>query len=55
MKADVRKQFDEYKKLIEQKLDEFLPIEYPEEIWESMRYSVLAGGKIASVDGVGNL
>ena len=45
MKADVRKQFDEYKKLIEQKLDEFLPIEYPEEIWESMRYSVLAGGK----------
>lgn len=30
---------------IEQKLDEYLPISYPEEIFESMRYSVLAGGK----------
>ena len=45
MNAETKKQFDEYKKLIEQKLDEFLPVQYPEEIWESMRYSVLAGGK----------
>lgn len=32
-------------KKIEEKLDEYLPISYPEEIFESMRYSVLAGGK----------
>lgn len=37
--------FEDYKKIIEQKLDEYIPIKYPEEIWESMRYSVLAGGK----------
>lgn len=36
---------DFYKKIIEQKLDEFIPISYPEKIWESIRYSVLAGGK----------
>lgn len=34
-----------YIKLIENKLDEFLPIEYPQELFESMRYSLLAGGK----------
>lgn len=45
MNIEVKKQFDEYKKLIEEKLDEFIPIQYPEEIWKSMRYSVLAGGK----------
>ena len=32
-------------KKIEAKLDEYLPVSYPEEIFESMRYSVLAGGK----------
>lgn len=32
-------------KLIEKKLDEFIPVQYPQEIFESMRYSVLAGGK----------
>lgn len=31
--------------LIDEHLDKFLPIEYPNEIFESMRYSVLAGGK----------
>jgi len=34
-----------YIKLIDENLDKFLPIQYPEEIFESMRYSVLAGGK----------
>ena len=34
-----------YIKLIDENLDKFLPIEYPNEIFESMRYSVLAGGK----------
>ena len=36
---------DEYKKTVNKKLDEYLKIKYPEEIWESMRYSVLADGK----------
>ena len=45
MEQNTKKQFDEYINLIEQKLDEFLPVQYPQEIWESMRYSVLAGGK----------
>lgn len=30
---------------IEQKLDEYIQVSYPEEIFESMRYSLLAGGK----------
>lgn len=34
-----------YIKLIEESLDKFLPVEYPREIFESMRYSVLAKGK----------
>lgn len=34
-----------YIKLIDENLDKFLKVEYPEEIFESMRYSVLAGGK----------
>lgn len=34
-----------YIELVENKLDEFLPVEYPNEIFESMRYSVLAKGK----------
>ena len=45
MQNNVKKQFDEYKEIIEKKLDEYIPIEYPQQIWESMRYSVLAGGK----------
>jgi len=36
---------EEYIKLIENKLDELIPITYPEKIYDSMRYSVLAGGK----------
>ena len=45
MEQNVKQQLEDYKKLIEQKLDEYIPVEYPEKIWESMRYSVLAGGK----------
>lgn len=45
MQTEVKKKLDDYKKLIEQKLDEFIPVQYPNKIWESMRYSVLAGGK----------
>jgi len=35
----------EYIKLIDENLDKFLQVQYPSEIFESMRYSVLAGGK----------
>ena len=35
----------QYIDLIEKTLDEYIPVKYPEEIYESMRYSVLAGGK----------
>lgn len=45
MQDETKRQIEKYKSLIEQKLDEYIPIEYPEKIWESMRYSVLAGGK----------
>ena len=45
MEQAVKQQFENYIKLIEQKLDEFLPVKYPQEIWESMIYSLLAGGK----------
>ncbi|HIK10706.1 MAG TPA: polyprenyl synthetase family protein [Oscillatoriaceae cyanobacterium M33_DOE_052] len=34
-----------YKKLVEEALDGFLPVQYPEKIYEAMRYSLLAGGK----------
>lgn len=37
--------FEDYKKIIEKKLYEYLEIKYPEKIYESMRYSVLNGGK----------
>lgn len=35
----------QYIKLIDENLDKFLEVQYPEKIFESMRYSVLAGGK----------
>lgn len=37
--------FDGYKTLVNEYLDKFLEVKYPEKIWESMRYSVLAEGK----------
>lgn len=40
-----KEHFNVYKKLVEKKLDEFIEIKYPEEIFESMKYSVNAGGK----------
>lgn len=45
MSEQVKKQTEEYKQVIEKNLDDFMPIQYPDEIWESMRYSVLSGGK----------
>lgn len=37
--------FEHYKQITNEYLDKFLEIQYPERIWESMRYSVLADGK----------
>lgn len=45
MNDDVKTKINNYKEIINKKLDEYLKVQYPEEIWESMRYSVLAGGK----------
>lgn len=45
MLIGMKEQFTEYMTLIDEKLDEFLPVLYPQRIWESMRYSVLADGK----------
>ena len=39
------KKLNEYKELLNKKLDEYLPKGYPSSIFESMRYSVLADGK----------
>lgn len=39
------KKLKEYKNIINKKLDEYLPQDYPSSIFESMRYSVLADGK----------
>ncbi len=36
---------DKHKKIIDEHLDKYLEIKYPERIWEAMRYSVLAEGK----------
>jgi geranylgeranyl diphosphate synthase type II len=36
---------EDYIRYIEKKLDELIPVKYPSKIYESMRYSVLAGGK----------
>jgi len=36
---------NKYKELVNEHLDKFLEVNYPERIWESMRYSVLADGK----------
>lgn len=45
MNTSYKEEFNKYKKIIETNLDKYIPVEYPQEIFESMRYSVLAGGK----------
>ena len=45
MNPEIKQKMNDYIKLVEENLDKFIPVEYPEKIWESMRYSVLAGGK----------
>ncbi|MBQ3641100.1 polyprenyl synthetase family protein, partial [bacterium] len=45
MELAVKNKFNEYKLQVEKALDEFMPVLYPDKIYESMRYSLLAGGK----------
>ncbi len=45
MDKTTKDQYNQYIEIIEKHLDSYLPVKYPESIYESMRYSVLAGGK----------
>lgn len=45
MNEKAKIKFNEYRKLIEEHLDKYIEVIYPESIYESMRYSLLAGGK----------
>lgn len=38
-------EFNTYRKSVDEHLDKYVKVVYPEKIYESMRYSVLAGGK----------
>lgn len=40
-----KEEFNKLKNVIEDNLDIYIPVDYPNSIFESMRYSVLAGGK----------
>lgn len=40
-----KEQFNKLKNIVEENLDRYIPVDYPNSIFESMRYSVLAGGK----------
>lgn len=44
-KQEYKEQYNVLKKIVEEKLDEYVPILYPEEIYNSMKYSLNAGGK----------
>ncbi|MBQ2644361.1 polyprenyl synthetase family protein [bacterium] len=44
-KESYKKEYKVLKDIIEKKLDEYVPIKYPEEIYQSMKYSLNAGGK----------
>lgn len=45
MSDNYKAEFNNLKKIIEKNLDKYIPVLYPENIYNSMRYSVLAGGK----------
>ena len=44
-KTEYKNEYGKLKKIVEEKLDEFVPVKYPEEIYNSMKYSLNAGGK----------
>ena len=45
MNEDTKTKFNNYRKKVDEGLDKFIDVIYPESIYESMRYSLLAGGK----------
>ena len=45
MKENVKSEFNDIKNIINDRLDTYINVIYPNSIYESMRYSVLAGGK----------
>lgn len=45
MKETAQKRFNSITKIVNDHLDKYIEILYPEKIYESMRYSLLAGGK----------
>ncbi len=45
MKPETKSRFDDIRETVDKSIDKFIPIEYPNVIYESMRYSLLAGGK----------
>ena len=44
-KEKYKNEYQKLKTIVEQKIDEYVPILYPEEIYNSMKYSLNAGGK----------
>ncbi len=45
MKEAAKNKFNEIRGIVDKHLDEYIDIVYPEKIYESMKYSLLAGGK----------
>lgn len=45
MDINIKNKFNEYRKIVDEHLDKYIEVIYPESIYESMRYSLLAGGK----------
>ena len=45
MKESIKAKFNEFRKLVDEGLDKYVEVIYPESIYESMKYSLLAGGK----------
>lgn len=45
MNEFAKERFNNFRKLVEKSLDKYIEVFYPESIYESMRYSLLAGGK----------
>lgn len=45
MNSEVKEKFNKFRKVIDEHLDKCINVIYPEKIYESMKYSLLAGGK----------
>ncbi len=45
MKESIKIKFNEFRNIVDEHLDKYVDVIYPESIYESMKYSLLAGGK----------